>query len=205
MSFTADASARDFDRVEYVCDYGLDVRAFVLGADAKRDAVAQDGARDVSHVVGRDEVAPAHRGERLRAQEQRDARARARAVSDRRVLARAAHYVDEVAAHAVFGARGPDFGAAAHDGLVVGKRPHVYLVEPTRVEPCVPVPDDARLLLGRRVRDDYLQKEAVELRLRQRVRALVLDVVLGREYGEERRYGLRLAVDCDLALLHRFE
>src|ERR1700749_1012177 len=94
--------ARDFDRVENVCDYGVDGRDLVLRADAQRDTVAKDRARDVAHVVGRGEVAAAHRRERLRAEEQRDARARARAVRDRRVLARAPHDVNQIAAHALF-------------------------------------------------------------------------------------------------------
>src|SRR4029078_6390795 len=49
------------------------------------------------------------------------------------------------------------------------------------------------------------QEEAVELRLWQRERSLVLDRVLRREEEERTRYDLRGAVDRHLALGHRLE
>ena len=62
-----------------------------------------------------------------------------------------------------------------------------------------------RLLAEGRVADRHLHGEAVELRLGQRVGALVLDGILGRD-GEERPLQLvALAVDRHLRLLHRLE
>ena len=66
-------------------------------------------------------------------------------------------------------------------------------------------PEHGELGLARRDVDDELQQESVELRLGQRVGALVLDRVLRR--GDEERVGQRPrhAVGRDLALLHRLE
>ena len=50
-----------------------------------------------------------------------------------------------------------------------------------------------------------MHQEAVELRFRQRIGALLLDRVLGREHHEQVRHLVGLAGDRDLALLHRLE
>ena len=64
---------------------------------------------------------------------------------------------------------------------------------------------DGDFLHVRRIAERDAQQEAVELRLRQRERALVLDRVLRREHDEGHRQIVRHAVDRDLPLLHRFE
>ncbi len=61
------------------------------------------------------------------------------------------------------------------------------------------------LVAVRRVVDDELEHEAVDLRLGQRVGALGLDRVLRREHEERRRDVVRLVADRDLALLHHLE
>ena len=65
--------------------------------------------------------------------------------------------------------------------------------------------DDVALGLAAGVVDVDLQHEAVELRLRQGVRALVLDRVLRGEHEERSGQRVCLAADRDLALLHRLE
>ncbi len=61
-------------------------------------------------------------------------------------------------------------------------------------------------LLGeRRVSELDTHREPVELRLRQRVGALVLDRVLRRDHHERPAERIGDAVDCDLALLHALE
>ena len=62
-----------------------------------------------------------------------------------------------------------------------------------------------QLVLFRRVVNDYLECEAVELRLRQRVGALVFDGVLGRKKGEVGGERMSGALDGHLALLHSLE
>ena len=58
---------------------------------------------------------------------------------------------------------------------------------------------------ARRIVDEHLEHEAVDLRLGQRVRALGLDRVLRRHHEERRRHGVRLLADRHLALLHHLE
>ena len=65
--------------------------------------------------------------------------------------------------------------------------------------------DDDELVHLRRIRDEHLHHEAVDLRLGQRVRALGLDGVLRRHDEERLRDAVRLAADRDLALLHDLE
>src|SRR3546814_3953988 len=67
------------------------------------------------------------------------------------------------------------------------------------------VSDDAPFLVGLGIIDDELEQEAVELRLGQRIDALLLDRILRREHGEARAHHMRLAVDRHTAFLHRFQ
>ena len=61
------------------------------------------------------------------------------------------------------------------------------------------------LLVGGGVVDHVLEQEAVELRLGEDVRALLLDRVLRREDHERRRQRVHHTADRRLALLHRFQ
>ncbi len=64
---------------------------------------------------------------------------------------------------------------------------------------------DPPLLFRRRILDDDVEHEAIELRLGQRIGALLLDRVLRRE-NEQRPLEIEAhAVDRDLILLHRLE
>ena len=65
--------------------------------------------------------------------------------------------------------------------------------------------EDRELVLGARVAERRPQEEAVELRLREREGALVLERVLGREHEERLGQAARHAVDGDLPLRHRLE
>ena len=65
--------------------------------------------------------------------------------------------------------------------------------------------DDRDLVVLRRVAERRAQEEAVELRLRERERPLLLDRVLGREHEERLRKLAGDAVDRHLLLGHRLE
>jgi hypothetical protein len=65
--------------------------------------------------------------------------------------------------------------------------------------------DDVQLVLLARVAERRPHEEAVELRLRQRERAFVLDRVVGRDQQERIVERPRLPVHGDLLLGHRFE
>ena len=73
------------------------------------------------------------------------------------------------------------------------------------VERCRHPLDDDELLGRRRIADQHLEHEPVDLRLGQRVRALRLDRVLGRHHEERIGQPVGLAADRDLPLLHRLE
>ena len=64
---------------------------------------------------------------------------------------------------------------------------------------------DLQLLGARRIADLHLQHEPVDLRLRQGIRALLLDGIFRRHDEERARQQERLVADGDLLLLHRFE
>ena len=65
--------------------------------------------------------------------------------------------------------------------------------------------DDLDLLVDRRVAERDLEREAVELRLGERERSLLLDRVLRREQQERVGQRVRDAVDRRLTLAHRLE
>ena len=71
--------------------------------------------------------------------------------------------------------------------------------------PLAPALEHLPLVVARRIADPGPHQEAVELRLRQRVRALILDRVLGRDHEERRVEDAGLALDRHLALRHRLE
>src|SRR4051812_23977342 len=72
----------------------------------------------------------------------------------------------------------------------------------------MPVPlldEDLHLVVDARIAERGLEQEAVELRLGQRKRSLVLDRVLRREEQERVVELARVPVDGDLLLGHRLE
>jgi hypothetical protein len=81
----------------------------------------------------------------------------------------------------------------------------VDLLERGRRDAAVRQPQHGELLVLARIPDVDLEQEAVELRLRQRVGALVLNRVLRRDDEKRRRQRARLALDRHLPLLHRLE
>ena len=98
------------------------------------------------------------------------------------------------------------------DVHVLGREPELgdLVVRDRGLEPvermAVPLlADDLDLLVLARVAEARAQEEAVELRLRERERALVLDRVLGRDQQERVGQLPRDAVDRDLVLGHRLE
>ena len=137
---------------------------------------------------------------RLCEPEERDPRARARPEGEVPVLAGVAQERDDVAGDALLDEdlsrgrdRGHEVGSPATGTSAVERLLAGLLGE------------HPRLLRERRVADRHLDGEPVELRLGQRVGALVLDRILGREREERPLQRVRLAVDRHLRLLHRLE
>src|SRR2546427_3746531 len=65
--------------------------------------------------------------------------------------------------------------------------------------------EDLDLLLPRGIADVNLQQEPIDLGLRERIRALVLDRILRRDHEKRPVQRERLALQCRLAFLHRLE
>ena len=187
-----------------------DVADDVLAADPlhpqlrpQREAVRERRDGDGLHVLRRDEVAPRERRPPARELQQRERAARAGADLDARALARRGDDVDDVAADRLGDVDALD-GALHARGASVRRRPARARPRPRRAARARS--SIAPLVLAARVADAEPQQEPVELRLGQRIRALVLDRVLRREHDERplERAG-RLALDRDLPLLHRLE
>src|SRR5438874_2107347 len=93
----------------------------------------------------------------------------------------------------------PDGGPGVEDGRRGGELPRDRrLLDRVAVH-------DHPLLVGRRVTDDDLHHETVDLRFGEAVGALVLDRVLGREHREELGQRMGLPAYRDLTFLHRLE
>ena len=160
----------------------------------------EDDGGDRLHVVRHEIVAAVRERARLRDAQERDARARARAEIEARVGPRLPQQRDDVAAQALLDVHLARLLGEPHDVVGVGDRHE--RVERRRVRLLV---EHLRLVRERRVAEVEPHREPVELRLGQRVRALVLDRVLGRDHHERALERMRLAVDRHLRLLHALE
>ena len=169
--------------------------------------MAHDVGCHVEHVLRQDVLAAADVGQRPRREDQVDRGARAGAVGD--VALELGH---PEGARRAGRAREPDrvlvqrrVDVHAVDGLLERRRDRSPSAPAGRPRGgCHPL-DDRELLGRRRVPDDDLEHEPVDLGLRERVRALGLDRVLRREHEERVRHRVGLVGDRDLALLHHLE
>src|SRR6185436_6097856 len=82
---------------------------------------------------------------------------------------------------------------------------NINLVQTSRIESVVPTRHYFALMVLVRVTQHDLELKTIELCLRQWIRSFVFDRILSREYREDRRQGIGIAVDCDLAFFHRFQ
>ena len=165
------------------------------------EPVRERGHGDRLDVVRRHVRAAVERGAAARELQQRQRAARARADLDAARRARRRDEVDHVEPDAPRDVHLLDRLLHLEQLLAADDRLQLDLVggalEPARKH----VP----LLLALGVADADPQQEAVELRLGQRVGALVLDRVLRRQDEERPRQRVRRALDRDLPLLHRLE
>jgi 16S rRNA (adenine1518-N6/adenine1519-N6)-dimethyltransferase len=164
--------------------------------------MAQHVVRDLLHVLGDDERAAADERVRLRHVRQRERRARRRAVGDvRRRLARGGDEGDEIAADPFVDVHRRREVSDAGDGVERQHAPHRDRRR-GRIEVHA---EDAQLLVGGRIVDAQLHHEAVDLRLGERVRPLMLDRILRGDDDEGVGERVRRVADGDLPLLHRLE
>ncbi len=121
------------------------------------------------------------------------------------MIAGAPHYVNDIALHARFDAHGANFRTATRDGIGFAQRLDVDLIEPARIEACVPTRDDLMLFVSGGVGQQNLEEKTIELSLRQRICSFVLNWILSRQHSEHRRQWIQFTVNCYLPFFHRFE
>ena len=167
--------------------------------------MAQHRRRHRLDVVGHHEVAAAEQRLGFGGAGQGDAGARAAALDQAGVLAGGAHQAQQVVDQGrvdqhLFGAAGQ-----LEDAGGVGDRRQLRRVQAVRQPPVEHHLHHARFVRLVRVVDQNLEQEAVQLRLRQRVGAFLVERVLGGQHHERRRQREAFALDGDLPLLHHFQ
>jgi hypothetical protein len=173
----------------------------------EHEAVSERVLRQGPDVRRDHVVASVHEGERPRAVHERDRPARARTVRDEvrdavepegRRLARRGGEADRVADEPRVDVDALDRALQLGELLEREHLPHVDGIVERAVH-------DGQLFVPVRVADEHLEHEAVDLCLRERVRALGLDRILGRHHEERIRHEMRVGADRDLVLLHHLE
>ncbi len=157
------------------------------------------GARQALHVVRNGVIAPFEEGQRLHRAEKGLRAARADPQGERFVRARlfhdSQHVIDQGLLH----------GDALHGGLqaddIVARQHGTHAIGGGHFD----IAQNFALAGGVRVADAEAHEKAVDLRLGQRVRAVVLHRVLRGDHHEGTRQHVGAAVDGDLALVHGFQ
>ena len=167
----------------------------------ERQPVRQRGHRDRLHVLRRHIRAALQHRLPARELEQREPAARAGADLDTRVVARRAHKPRDVVDDRLRDVHQLERALHLHQRRRVDHRRDLDLVR----RPLDPLLEQLALVLERRVADPRAQDEPVELRLRQRIGALVLDRVLRRDHHERRRQPPGRPPARHLPLLHRLQ
>src|ERR1700720_2148294 len=111
--------------------------------------------------------------------------------------------IDKVRADALLHVSVVHIKTAARDGVSIGERSYVNLIQPARVEARVPVSHHLLLVFDFGVAEQNLQQEAIELGFGQWVSSFVLDWIFGCEHRKDGRELIAFAVNRYLALLHR--
>src|SRR5262249_42784342 len=87
------------------------------------------------------------------------------------------------------------FGATEGNRRRVCERLDINLIQTAGVESCVPTGDDLLFIFSRRIRQNDLQQETIELRFGQWVGAFVLNWILRSQHREQWRERMAFAVN----------
>ena len=188
-------------RLEHLPDDVLGRDALHPQLRAEYEPVRERRHGDGLDVVRDDEVASLERGSTACELEEREAPARARAHRAARRGARRDHEVDAVFADALGDVHALDGTLHRQQRLAVDDRAQLGVVG----RAVDATGEHVHLSLAARIPERRAQEEAVELRLGERIRPLVLDRVLRRDHEERRLEPMCRALDRRLALLHRLE
>ena len=167
--------------------------------------MTQHPRREALDVVGDHIVAPVERRRGARPAREQGRGARARPAFEVGAGARRADQADDIVDDLVGEADrrgGVDRGG---DGVGVGDPLDPEIGDRRGAEAAAMLGDDAPFGVGVGIVDDQLEQEAVELRLGQRIDALLLDRVLRREDGEARAERVRLAAQRHAPFLHSLQ
>src|SRR5207237_4458164 len=114
-------------------------------------AMTQHRRSDVADVVGSGEFASTDRGKRFCAKQHRDGCTRARAVEDRRMLARAADDLDDILLHAWLHPHLADLATTFLDRLQIRESHDLDILESVRIKSRIPARDDLLLVCLSRI------------------------------------------------------
>ena len=167
--------------------------------------MAQQGGGKRLHVVGNREIAPIERRARARRPSQHRPCPRARAAFQISDIARAADQRRDIIDHLINQSNLRDSRDRLADHACIGDDLHAPILRRHRVAVRSVRGDDAAFLGGARIIDRLFKQEAVELRLGQRIDALLLDRILRRHHHEPIAKREAFAVDRHGALLHRLQ
>src|SRR5205085_12468862 len=103
--------------------------------------MSENGARNVSHIVGSREVSATNCRQGLRTQQQCDGGSWAGAIVSRRMIPCASYHIDDVTLHAGLDMHGTHFCTTAGDGVGFTERLNVDLIKAARIEARVPTRD----------------------------------------------------------------
>ena len=176
---------RYFCRLQDVGDHRIRRDAIQLGFRAQGQTMSEHGQRYVAHIIGRHKLTSANRRQRFRTQQQPHRSPGTRPVVNERMRTRAAHKIDSVVLNTGLHSRPRDLRAAMNNCGRILERSDINLLQPLRIEPVVPAPDNFTLVLFTGVAQQYLELEAIELCFRQWLSAFVFDRVLGGQHGED--------------------
>src|SRR3990170_1431103 len=188
-------------RRQHLADDARSPDAFDPRVGLQQNAVRERLHGNLLDVVGDDVVASLQGGSRAAELEEREGSAGRCADLDLRMLPRPRRDLHDVPLHVVVHMYLFDRRLEREDHRWIRHRLDPHVVGPPRTPPV----ENLLLLLSRRIPDIDAHEEPVDLRLRQRVRAFVLDRILRREHDERARQGMRLPLEGRLPLLHRLE
>jgi hypothetical protein len=156
---------------------------------------------DGLHILRRDEIAPVQQRLRARELEQRQCAARARTDLGALARARRGDEIDDVVADGRRDMNLLERALQLEQPVAIRHRAELLLVHSTLDT----LLEHRPLVVAPGIADAQSQEEAIELGLRQRIRALVLDRILCRDHEERTLELIRVALDGHLPLLHRLE
>ena len=168
-------------------------------------AMRQDERRRCFYIVGRCKIAALHCGGRLRRRDERECCARAGTQRDVIGRPRSGDNRVHIFLQCLRKMDGPNIGLRCTQFLEARNHVHARRIKIARIEAGDRARDERALLRGGRIAGFRADEKTIELRLGQRIRALVFDRVLRSADEERRRQRMGFAIDRRLTFFHCFK